>query len=514
MLASQRDIQRVLHEHFSESSGWADISQAMASVAWLFGVGGDRRIWPDPTTRRNRYGTLATPVPGEVAFASTTASNVSEAGFLAADAELRRLFDMASPYPVGFEQWFAEIRSGIAKNLGCADSEIILAASGTDAELLAAALFVGLSARPLTNILVAPDETGSGVLLAAGGRHYSDTTALGATVESGRLIDGIKSGDIDVVTISVRNDRAEARSQQEIDAELIAVVERELGRGRDVLLHVLDTSKTGLTGVSRQMARQAVALAPGRVHVLVDACQFRCSMTDIRQDIADGFMVAVTGSKFIAGPPFSGALLVPSALVEAFAASSSIPGGLSDYTAAQDWPSALRERLAFEFTSEFNLGLGLRWIAALANLSAYAAIDPISQLRIKQVFAKQVSLRIENTDGASLHSQDDGEHLVSRAIIPLTLTKPSGEFFTFEETQAVQLLLRTFEEGPVCHIGQAVRLGNRSVLRIAASATDIAAVATGLAAGQALQSAMRPVEQRLDIIFDKLSAVLRHIRAM
>jgi hypothetical protein len=248
------------------------------------------------------------------------------------------------------------------------------------------------------------------------------------------------------------------------------------------------------------------------VHVIVDACQFRCSIPELQQDIADGFMVAVTGSKFIAGPPFSGALLVPAVLAEAIAASSHIPQGLSDYTAAQDWPGALRERMAFEFKSEFNLGLGLRWIAALANLAGYAAVDPVRQLRIKQEFTGLVRSRIDATAGICLHQQDDGEHIVSRAIVPLTIMKPSGGSFSFEETQAVQLLLRNFEEGPVCHIGQAVRLGARSVLRIAASAADVTTVATGTMAGQTLQQAIRPVEQRLDAVFDKLSAVLRHVR--
>jgi hypothetical protein len=360
-------------------------------------------------------------------------------------------------------------------------------------------------------MLVAPDETGSGVLMAAVGCHYSDMTALGAAVESGQRVAGIEPGRIEVVTIAVRNARAQARSQDEIDEELLASVRGELDRDRDVLIHVLDTSKTGLTGVSRQAARQAAALAPGRVHVIVDACQFRCTIAELQQDIADGFAVAVTGSKFIAGPPFSGALLLPAALADAVAASSNIPRGLSDYTAAQDWPAALRERMPFEFKSEFNLGLGLRWIAALANLAGYAAVDPASQLRIKQEFTNLVRSRIDATSGICLHTQDDGEHIVSRAIVPLTMTKPSGEFFSFEETQAVQLLLRNFQEGPVCHVGQAVRLGARSVLRIAASAADVTVVATGVIAGQTLQQAIRPVEQRLDAVFAKLSAVLRHV---
>lgn len=280
------------------------LSQSLASVSLLLGAGGDQRILPHPVHRRNRYGTLTTPADDEISFSSTTASNVSSEGFRAAGGALARLVDLESTAPLVIDQWFSDIRDDIAASLACREAEVILAASGTDAELMAVCLFSGISARPLTNILVAPDETGSGVPRAAAGCHYSDLTALGATVEAGTLLAGLQADHIQVCTVAIRNAAGEPRHRDEIDDDLIAVVERELRRDRDVLVHVLDTSKTGLSGVTRRAARHAAALAPGRVHVIVDACQFRCSTADIRQDIADGFMVILTGSKFIAGPPF------------------------------------------------------------------------------------------------------------------------------------------------------------------------------------------------------------------
>jgi hypothetical protein len=487
-------------------------SRSPAPVSFLLGTGGDRRILLDAITRRNRYGTRTTPMDDEISFSSTTASNISNDGFLAAGVELARLFDLESASPVASDQWFADIRDRIASSLGCVGAHVILAASGTDAELLALCMIAGVSRRPLTNVLVAPDETGNGVPRAAAGRHYSDLTALGSAVEAGALLEGLPPDRIDVHTIAIRNATGEPRPQHEIDADIIATVERELGRDRDVLVHVLDTSKTGLPAVTRQAARHVAALAPGRVRVVVDACQFRGSISRLRQDLADGFVVALTGSKFIAGPPFSGALLIPSALAEDLAARSDIPAGLAEYTAAQDWPAALRQRMKFAFKSELNLGLGLRWIAALAHLDSYAQIDESRQCLVKEQFVRLVRSRLHAVKGISLHQDDDGDHLGSRAMVPLTVTNGDGAFASFEQCQSIQVLMRGLDGGPICHVGQAVRLGSRTVLRVAASAADVVDVSARMTAGQSLPQAFGPIESRLDAFFHKLSAVLHQFR--
>ncbi|MGX7873768.1 hypothetical protein ACVDG5_014300 [Mesorhizobium sp. ORM6] len=373
-------------------------------------------------------------------------------------------------------------------------------------------MIAGISGRPLTNVLVAPDETGNGVPRAAAGRHYSDLTALGSAVEAGTPLEGLPPDRIEVRTIAIRGETGEPRHQHEIDADVIAAVEMDLRRGRDVLVHVLDTSKTGLPAVTREAARHVAALAPGRVRVVVDACQFRGSVSRLRQDLADGFVVALTGSKFIAGPPFSGALLIPSALAEELAASSDIPAGLADYSAAQDWPTALRHRMGFAFKSDLNLGLGLRWVAALANLESYAGIDESRHCLVKQRFVRLVQSRIDAVKGISLHQDDDGDHLGSRAMVPLTVTNGAGSFASCEECQNIQVLMRGLGDGPICHVGQAVRLGSRTVLRVAASAADVVDVSARMAAGQSLYQAFRPIEARLDIFFHKLSAVLQKCR--
>ena len=105
-----------------------------------------------------------------------------------------------------------------------------------------------------------------------------------------------------------------------------------------MLLHVLDTSKTGLAGPSREIAAQIAASAPERVLVMVDACQLRCPADRLRADLDGGFMVLITGSKFAGGPPLSGALLLPEAIATHLRSAPLPPEGLADYSARLDWP--------------------------------------------------------------------------------------------------------------------------------------------------------------------------------
>jgi hypothetical protein len=191
MSATQRSVRVEVPNSGSSLQTLNDASAVPASMALILAAGGDRRIWPDPVTGRNRYGTRTTPASGEIVFSSTTASNVSVDGFAAADRALGRLIGIEIEPAIAYEQWFSDIRQGVISQLGRSDAEVILAASGTDVEIVALCLVSGLSARPITNIYVAPDETGNGVPLAAAGRHFSDLTSQGFSVEPGAPIDGL-----------------------------------------------------------------------------------------------------------------------------------------------------------------------------------------------------------------------------------------------------------------------------------------------------------------------------------
>ncbi len=88
MSATQRSRRVEVPIFGSDLQNLSDPSAIGVSTSLLLAAGGDRRIWPDPVTGRNRYGTRTTPATEEITFSSTTASNVSIEGFAAADRAL------------------------------------------------------------------------------------------------------------------------------------------------------------------------------------------------------------------------------------------------------------------------------------------------------------------------------------------------------------------------------------------------------------------------------------------
>ncbi|WP_250941122.1 hypothetical protein [Allorhizobium sonneratiae] len=487
--------------HLQRLSGLAD-QQGASYLLMLLQEGGDQRIHCDPLSGRNRYGTRCLPDPQEIGFSSTTASTVSPSGFaLSLDALSR--FDESDA-----EGWFDHVRRRLGRCFELGAEQVVLSPSGTDAELMAVSLYAGLSRNPVSVILIAPDETGSGVAKAAAGCHFSSLTALGVTVEAGQPVSGFPVDRQELMTIAIRDMSGRARPTDEIDSEVLDAVKAALKRGRDVVLHVLDTSKTGLSGVSRPAARAALALDPERVGVIVDACQFRCRVEEIAEDVQNGFLVIVTGSKFLAGPPFSAALLLPERLRSELLHKGGLPQGLADYSADLDWPSDLRGSLGFHARSKINLGLGLRWIAPLSHLEALTSVTAEVQAEIKAHFLALIRQRLAVSRHVVLHEDDEGDYLSRRAIIPLSLFDTLGHAVGADEARRIWQAMREDGCGPVCQIGQPVILGERVVVRLAASAADVLSLAEGLTSGQSLSQAAQPVETRLDRVFDKLERLL------
>jgi hypothetical protein len=92
-------------------------------LALLIASGGDERIWPDPVTRRNRYGVPATPAPDELWLSSSTASPVSPRGWAAARDALQRLTE---PGALTIAAWFDQLRQRLLALYGAPGAAAVL----------------------------------------------------------------------------------------------------------------------------------------------------------------------------------------------------------------------------------------------------------------------------------------------------------------------------------------------------------------------------------------------------
>ena len=492
-------------------------AEPAAGVDLLLASGGDERIARDPTTGRNRYGTTAMPSPREIFLSSSTATTITPRAYRAAQTAWAALSAGAPGDRPGLEAWFDSIRARLAALFGIAGCGVILTGSGTEAELTTLAIATAVVEGPLSNIVIAPAETGSGVLRAAGGAHFLNSTAFGGRRPAGERLSGWADADIEATSVDIRDPHGALRPAGDVDAEACERAFAAIGAGRGVLLHRLETSKTGRSGLTPGAASRILARAPDRVVVAVDCCQLRCSREHIRRMLRLGFIVVITGSKFFGGPPFSGALLVPPALIERIGRWTP-PAGLADYTSRQDWPADLRAGVRLPWANEANLGLGLRWVAALAEMEPYFAAPADLRRAVLTLFERVV--REKARTASRLHEASDDPHAAERTpkgILPFMMTHPDGEPFSLAETAAVHARLRQpFAPGGaadaafprIFHLGQPVAIGRKTALRVCASAPLVNEIIERVRAGEPLEAAFVPCARRLDALFAKWTALI------
>jgi hypothetical protein len=469
----------------------------------LLTSGGDARIVRNSSSGQNKYGCPSKPEPEVLAFGSATASTISPKGFDAAERLHFRLVRAAHTEnpSTTYARELARIRREFIDLCGLSDLaglEVIFAASGTDIHLIAGQLAGDATSSDMLIVMIDPAETGSGVPAALTGQHFNDCAALGGVVTPGAPIFG--GAVAEVVSVACRGDDGSARASTAVDAEVEALVVNAVAAGRRVLLNLVDVSKTGIIAPSVCCALELRHRFPAAVDVLVDACQFRLAPSTLWAYLENGFWVALTGSKFVGGPAFSGALLLPSAASRRLQTHILSPA-LSAYSARADWPQGWMGRHSLSDTA--NYGLLLRWEAAIEELRYFRSLSEAAIAGFLEVFAEAVQRRLavdpsfrvlpvpklDRRPITDLHSWD-----LIPTIFPFTLCRPKdspryGTPMNREETAQIHKLLAcdsirisntdlSSGAGPIaslrCQLGQPVRCGTYqdvpvSALRLCAS---------------------------------------------
>ncbi|MBB4197974.1 hypothetical protein CCR94_05255 [Rhodoblastus sphagnicola] len=459
-------------------------------LAMMLASGGDERIALGPDGR-NRYGARARPHAGDIWFSSSTASGVSPRGWEAASAALPCAFLAGES-----EDWFADLRRRLLNLLAPPETQAVFCASGTQAEYAALALASARAApgQKIVNILIGPEETGRGAPLAASGRHFLNSAPFGAG-RAGFALDGWE-GVAALAALPLRDADGKPLPASEIDAKACALVRVARARHAHTLVHLLDGSKTGLSAISRDCAKALLRDNPGEVTVVVDACQLRCKPEQVRADLDSGFLVMVSGSKFLGGPAFSGALLVPGGFARALAEGDDIPWpeGLADHFAYYDWPPLLRDRIAGPFGARCNGGLGLRWEAALAELEVFCALDPALIEMAKACFHGEARRQVMMLPQLEI-DESGGEP----TLIPILMRGGAKG--------AAEAVLRALRQQGL-HLGQIVQIGGRDALRLCLSAPQIVDFARRYTEIGSESFAFAPLRADLEKLFAAWGALL------
>src|SRR3984957_12829348 len=471
------------------------MAELFAPLDRLLSGGGDPRLTINPASGLNEYGCQPFPCPDTLSFSSSTATSISQRAYDRAHEARDSL--MQSAIAIGIEAAFdarvEAMREELKACLGLSrtQADVVFSPSGTDSQLQALFLTRARLSSALTTVIVAADQTGSGTVNTARGCHFNAVTANGTRVRKGEPITGL-AHSVNSVALRLFDEAGDIRPQPASDATVLGAVESAIASGNRVLLQVMDSSKFGWRAPSAQCLDEISMRWPDQVQIVVDSCQMRLGRTRLRNYLDRGYLVLVTGSKFFTGPPFSGALLVPSALAQDIDPAGDIASGLLEYSSRSDWPKSwpgLRSR----FPVRANFGQWLRWEAAFEEIRAYYSVpDDFRRIAletfgdgVEQIIASSPSLLLLPPQTRSPGEGVDDDEMAQRTIFPFVI-RHGDRVFSLEHTKK---LYRALARGITaaactdvpavaatpCLIGQPVALGGgegqpAAALRICAGA--------------------------------------------
>ncbi|HEX5473879.1 MAG TPA: hypothetical protein VFX12_04375 [Vicinamibacterales bacterium] len=512
-------------------------------LAW----GGDGRLAIDPQSRLNKYGCGAAPRPRAVTFSSCTASSTSEIGYRSAESTRERLIaDVlhGGRYEQACGNLIDQTRRDIADVLNLDVSsgmEIVLAASGTDCELFALYAALAGHTRDLVSIVVGPEEIGSGSLPAASGRHFDAVAPLTRAVAVGTPVTGLAVERLRIETLSLRDDGGRPVPLAEFDARVARLARSAVASGATALVHVVDSSKTGMRAPSLACVRALQHELGDRLVVLFDAAQMRIDVGRLSECAAAGAMIMISGSKFFTGSPFSGALIVPARYAAALDEVDDSPIGLGAYMSRLDVPARWRGlRAALPETP--NVGLLLRWRTALIEMQAFRAVPDeecdVWYHAFRDAAAERLAAYGFDVVDAPVGERDlvaagaDWHGWPTIFTFFLATSGPDGNrvLLDYDEAQRVYLALNRdvsevlpAQANPIerriaatpCHLGQPVRLraadgAVKGALRIAVGARYASRVAFDASLGADPEARVAAQRADLDLVLHKIAILLRY----
>ena len=465
---------------FKES--WKPIVENLAKpTEYLLMSGGDLRLNIDEIHLLNKYGCRPFPRPDAFTFASSTASSVSNFAFDKTD-KVRSIL-IRNSLKNGFKDTTIEFSELLKNNLRKIfklneECEIIFSPSGTDSSLQIAAITQIISDKEITHILVASDETGSGVAAALKGYHFENTTALNYPIKKGDKIEGFR--DVDLIEIPFRDENGALKSSNQLDEEVFNAISRTKDLGRHVVLHTMDQSKLGYQSPSDDFIKKLNTLENLSIQIIVDGSQLRLDPKDIQNYLNKGYIVTITGSKFFTGPPYCGALILPESVNKLIhSVKTKLPKGLTKYYNHSDWPTSWF--CSNELSDGYNYGSYMRWNAAVVEMDRYYKTPILYRNMGIEMFCNFVDDSIkeatflqpiygDETKTKCYSSKEFGIRNI-RTIFPFFIFK-DNEVLSVDKVKKLYTLLNSdlsdqFEDSSLeiirlaaqkCHIGQAVNV--------------------------------------------------------
>lgn len=426
-------------------------------------TGGDERLDLD-CQGRNKYHVDPRSGTGALHRGSCTNSPLTDTGRSAATAAYQQLL----AGDVGYDELCARQRRRLLDVFVPGEHRragVFFAPSGSDLcylPLLMASLWSGSS--HLRNVVTTSEELGSGSVAAHAGHFYAARSQIGDTPSGAQIDDRL---DVEPVYLSARDGDGAVIDHGPRLEEIIT----QRTDDRVLVVNLVIGSKSGIENGIGIVER----FRDADVVWTVDLCQMRVRPDLVERLLDLGCLLFTTGSKFYQAPPFCGAMLIPDVWLDRIASVG--PASLSGFDrlfAAQDVPAEWPTVRALLPSLE-NMGLRLRWEAALAEIEAFDAVpDPVSA-EIMDRWNRVVVDRIDSS--IRLELLRDQEH-TNDSIVSFRVRSNEGAFLDRPGLAELHRRLAVESSPEIAPfdraiIGQSVSYESGSFLRFAIGSRDV-----------------------------------------
>jgi len=436
--------------------------------------GGDERIKVNTFTGMNRYGSGLFPRKDEINFSSTTATTISSSTSSYAInlfQDIKNAPDICESTVNLYNKCVEKIKS----ILSIEGNYVALTASGTDALMLAVDDFSNKSPEEITCLLCGSDETASSAANAASLKYFSEIDIFGLKIGKGKPSANSKK-ITKLIEIPLKDAEGKYFEKSNLESKIEKVIKSELDKKQRVILIVIDQSKLGNIFPDMSFLHNLRDNYLDKLDILVDACQMRLSSLRIRQYLNFGCTVLITGSKFLTGPAFSGAIIKPKDKALC------LTPELSKYLLTHESITALHVKHLDGY-----IAILLRWAVSIKLWNdLVVSVSEKKQSEIMLSLSKKFSAELNNyeyirplfIDEFDVLSNGRDDIFSCRTIFPFMVLDKKGDITSEKKLRTIYSLLNADVSSLFnseykkiaafrCHIGQPVAITDKcGVLRV------------------------------------------------
>ncbi|GFH55945.1 hypothetical protein CTEN210_12421 [Chaetoceros tenuissimus] len=383
----------------------------------LLTTGGDDRSLILPESGANKYHIRPVPIESHQIFrGSCTGNPPTKSAFEATKKFYEENLESIQSCQLdsALRDIFKEQRERLKKYLDLPEgAEVIIAPSGSDAEYLPIAIAKALHPdKKIVNGVTQLNEIGAGTAPASTGKFFSKY----APFLGDHGLDYLEGFDgIEGIVVGARNKDGSvvdaAQKMDEFEKEQIAL-------GNYPIVHAVFGGKTGLrdTVMPSSIDKGDTSMA------IVDACQGRFTLAEMKEWMDNDAIVLFTASKFFQAPPFCAAVIIPPSIAEKLSTADAPKemlgaNGLLGFVTDKELPSCMDSWKPYLNDDAINnVGLALRWQAGLYSMEKLESISDDERTALVDEWAAKVKNMVEENPNIDLFC-------VERSITSIRMAK-------------------------------------------------------------------------------------------